>query len=86
MLPDVVYFGIANTHSGMCKYESKNSPGYLNVSTTLKLWIQDAPKYIPQRQQFERKLRRQAKQAYADELLGIFVSNSSIIPCPAENY
>jgi hypothetical protein len=38
MLPDVVYFGIAATHSGMCKFESKNSPGYLNVSTTLKSW------------------------------------------------
>jgi hypothetical protein len=38
MLPDVTYFGIANTHSGMCKYESKNSPGYLTVSTTLKNW------------------------------------------------
>lgn len=38
MLPDVTYFGIASTHSGMCKFESKNSPGYLNVSTTLKSW------------------------------------------------
>jgi hypothetical protein len=38
MLPDVVYFGIAATHSGMCKFDSKNSPGYLNVSTTLKTW------------------------------------------------
>ncbi|KAG9244178.1 hypothetical protein BJ878DRAFT_480423 [Calycina marina] len=74
MLPDVVYFGIANTHSGMCKFESKNSPGYLNVSTTLKLWIQEAPKFIAPRQEFERKLRRQAKQAYADELLGVFPS------------
>ena len=38
LLPDVWYFGIEATHSGMCKFESKNSPGYLNVSTTLKSW------------------------------------------------
>jgi hypothetical protein len=37
-LPDVWYFGIEANHSAMCKFESKNSPGYLNVSTTLKSW------------------------------------------------
>jgi hypothetical protein len=38
LLPDVVYFGIEATHSGMCKFESKNSPGYLAISTTIKSW------------------------------------------------
>ena len=38
MLPDVVYFGIAANHSNICKFASKNSPGYLNVSTTIKTW------------------------------------------------
>ncbi|KAH8587436.1 hypothetical protein B0O99DRAFT_601687 [Bisporella sp. PMI_857] len=89
MLPDVVYFGIANTHSGMCKYESKNSPGYLTVSTTLKTWIQEAPKFIPQRQEFERKLRRQQKEALAAELLGVFPHGgpaSGGTPGPSSEY
>jgi hypothetical protein len=38
LLPDVLYFGIEANYSDMCKFESKNSPGYLNVSTTLKSW------------------------------------------------
>lgn len=38
LLPDVWYFGIEANHSQMCKFESKNSPGYLNVSTTIKSW------------------------------------------------
>jgi hypothetical protein len=38
LLPDVVYFGIEATHSGMCKFATKNSPGYLAVSTTVKSW------------------------------------------------
>ena len=38
LLPDVLYFGIEANHSDMCKFDSKNSPGYLNVSGTLKSW------------------------------------------------
>lgn len=41
LLPDVEYFGIEATHSGMCKFDSKNSPGYTNVSVTLKQWVQE---------------------------------------------
>jgi hypothetical protein len=41
LLPDVQYFGIEATHSGMCKFDSKNSPGYTNVSVTLKQWVQE---------------------------------------------
>jgi hypothetical protein len=39
LLPDVQYFGIEATHSSMSKFESKNSPGYTNVSVTLKSWV-----------------------------------------------
>jgi len=42
LLPDVQYFGIEATHSGMCKFESKNSPGYANVSGTLKSWVSNS--------------------------------------------
>jgi hypothetical protein len=39
LLPDVQYFGIEATHSSMSKFESKNSPGYTNVSVTLRSWV-----------------------------------------------
>jgi len=37
LLPDVTYFGIEATHSTMCKFDSKNSPGWTNISVTAVL-------------------------------------------------
>jgi len=73
MLPDVVYFGIEATHSAMCKFASKNSPGYLNVSTTIKGWVQDCPPVIQVRWEMEQKSRRQQREALAAEILDIYV-------------
>jgi len=72
LLPDVQYFGIEATHSGMCKFESKNSPGYLNVSTTIKSWVTESPQVIRARWEMERKTRRQIREAQAKELLDIY--------------
>lgn len=72
LLPDVQYFGIEASHSGMCKFESKNSPGYLNVSATIKGWVEESPQVIQARLDMERRTRQQAKEAQAKELLGIF--------------
>jgi len=74
MLPDVLYFGIEATHSGMCKFDTKNSPGYMNVSTTLKSWVQECGPTIQARWENERRQRWQVRQALAAELLGAFVS------------
>jgi hypothetical protein len=41
LLPGVTYFGIESSHAGMSKFNSKNSPGYLNVSATLRSWSQE---------------------------------------------
>lgn len=41
LLPDVHYFGIEASHSGMCKFESKNSPGYRNISVYIKSWVEE---------------------------------------------
>jgi hypothetical protein len=76
-LPDVVYFGINATHSGMCRFESKNSPGYLNVSTTIKTWVEECPPTIQARWDMERRTRRQIREAQAAELLDIFVSSTA---------
>jgi hypothetical protein len=40
-LPDVDYFEIEATHLALCKFESENSPGYSNISHTLKSWVQE---------------------------------------------
>lgn len=71
-LPGVTYYGIEATHSGMCKFESKNAPGYLNVSMTIKSWVQDCALRIHARWEEERKLRTAAKEALAKELLGFY--------------
>ena len=73
-LPDVQYFGIEATHSGMCKFESKNSPGYRNVSVTIKSWVEESPQVIQGYWELEKRQRRQMKEAQAAELLGIYVS------------
>lgn len=74
-LPGVRYYGIEGTHSSMCKFESKNAPGYLNVSTAIKGWANDCTPKIQARWAAERKARRLAKENEAKELLGIFVTD-----------
>lgn len=74
-LSDVEYFGIEATHSGMCKFDTKNSPGYRNVSTSIKGWVVEAPPVIQARFDAEKRSRRQMKEAQAAELLGIYVSH-----------
>ncbi|KAI6714655.1 hypothetical protein JHW43_002828 [Diplocarpon mali] len=61
-LPDVQYFGIEATHSGMCKFDSKNAPGFTNVSVTLRSWVQECPDFIQTRWEAERMLRRQKRE------------------------
>ncbi|KAG4435057.1 hypothetical protein IFR05_009447 [Cadophora sp. M221] len=61
-LPDVQYFGIEATHSGMCKFESKNAPGFTNVSVMLRSWVQECPEFIQTRWDAERFLRKQKRE------------------------
>ncbi|KAI9851959.1 MAG: hypothetical protein M1838_002248 [Thelocarpon superellum] len=70
VMPGAAYAGIEATHSGICKYESKNSPGYTPVASIIKRWAQDAPSKIANRWVVEREQRRQAKQFAANELTG----------------
>ncbi|CZR64396.1 related to calcium-independent phospholipase A2 [Phialocephala subalpina] len=62
------YFGIEATHSGMCKFDSKNSPGYTNVSVTLKQWVQEEQNW-----EEERILRQRQREGEAAKILGIRV-------------
>lgn len=56
-LPGVIYYGIEKDHTGMCKFESQNAPGYRNISTELKQWVIDAPAVIQVRWQVEEEER-----------------------------
>jgi predicted secreted Zn-dependent protease len=90
LLPDVQYFGIEATHSGMSKFESKNSPGYTNVSVTLMSWVshfslyvqlmadfcqvQESPQVVKTNWEIERIQRKQKKDAEVAAILGYYVS------------
>lgn len=57
-LPGVTYYGIEANHSGMCKFESENAPGYRNVSTAIREWVADSPSVIQVRWEVEDDDRR----------------------------
>lgn len=63
-LPNVRYYSIEATHSGMCKFESEDSPGYLNISTAIREWVAKAPEVVPSRweaEDLERRIRAAAE-------------------------
>jgi hypothetical protein len=72
LLPDVSYFGIEATHSGMCKFESKRAPGYMNVSTKLKTWALECPPIIRARWREEMRKRAEEREAHIREIRGDF--------------
>ncbi|KAB8292912.1 hypothetical protein EYC80_007277 [Monilinia laxa] len=72
LLPDVSYFGIEATHSGICKYESKRAPGYMNISTKIKTWALEASPVIRARWREEKQKRIQEREAQIRELRGQF--------------
>ena len=61
----------------MCKFESKNAPGYLNVSVQIKKWVQECMPKIQDRWRQEQAARMTAKQNEARELMGIFGADVS---------
>ncbi len=71
-LPGVRYYGIEASHSTMCKFESKSSPGYLNISTQIRTWVLESPPVIQSRWLVERRARQQIRENEARELLGIY--------------
>lgn len=74
LLPDVQYFGIEATHSGMCKYESKSAPGYTNVAVTLRSWVIDCPRVVESYWNLEVAQRTAKNEAQAMSLLNQYVS------------
>ncbi|KAK3485310.1 uncharacterized protein B0T23DRAFT_399893 [Neurospora hispaniola] len=63
-LQGVIYYGIEATHSGMCKFDGQNAPGYRNVSTAITEWVAVARAVIDIRWEAEEEER---KKRAADE-------------------
>ena len=57
-LPGVTYYGIEASHSGMCKFEGENAPGWVNVSTAIREWVGDGGNVIPIRWEVEEDDRK----------------------------
>ncbi|KAI1385789.1 uncharacterized protein F4822DRAFT_438318 [Hypoxylon trugodes] len=52
-LPGVTYYAIEATHSGMCKFDSRNAPGYRTIATAIREWVLDCPDVIATRWRVE---------------------------------
>ncbi|KAI1112902.1 hypothetical protein F5Y14DRAFT_463011 [Nemania sp. NC0429] len=52
-LPGVTYYAIEATHSGMCKFENRNAPGYRTIASAIREWVLDAPDVIATRWRVE---------------------------------
>ncbi|KAI0538574.1 hypothetical protein GGR58DRAFT_467758 [Xylaria digitata] len=52
-LPGVTYYAIEATHSGMCKFDNKNAPGYRTIASAIREWVLDAPDVITTRWRVE---------------------------------
>ncbi|KAI0474192.1 hypothetical protein F4859DRAFT_514734 [Xylaria cf. heliscus] len=52
-LPGVTYYAIEATHSGMCKFDGRNAPGYRTIATAVREWVSDAPDVIKTRWRVE---------------------------------
>ncbi|KAJ2985968.1 hypothetical protein NUW58_g1594 [Xylaria curta] len=66
-LPGVTYYGIEATHSGMCKFESTNAPGFHTISTAIRDWVTEAPRVIEVRWRTEERDRWSKVQGEIDE-------------------
>ncbi|KAK9412862.1 hypothetical protein SUNI508_12275 [Seiridium unicorne] len=83
-LPGVGYFSIEATHSGMCKFESKNAPGYRTVATSIRDWVGEAPDVITTRWRVEEdeKLAR-AKHEIEERMKPWITSQPQFGPGPS---
>ncbi|KAL7619546.1 hypothetical protein AAE478_010086 [Parahypoxylon ruwenzoriense] len=52
-LPGVTYYAVEASHSGMCKFESRNAPGYRTIATAVRDWVIDSPDVIATRWRIE---------------------------------
>jgi len=86
-LPGVLYFGIEATHSNMCKFDSKNAPGYRTMTSAIKDWVLDAPSVIAVRWRVEDEERfARAQHEIAERMHSWGQSQSQQAILPRDNF
>ncbi|GAP85160.2 putative and NB-ARC domain-containing protein [Rosellinia necatrix] len=100
-LPGVTYYAIEATHSGMCKFDSKNAPGYRTIATVIREWVFAAPDVILTRWRVEQddKLARakheieermkpwiQSQRIQADQATKIPQQNNDTTLLPSQDH
>ncbi|KAI0017119.1 hypothetical protein F4780DRAFT_782650 [Xylariomycetidae sp. FL0641] len=82
-LPGVTYYAIEATHSGMCKFDSKNAPGYRTVATALRDWVAGAPDVISTRWRVEEDEKLARAKHEIEERMKPWI-NSQRIQAPSQ--
>lgn len=77
-LPGVTYYGIEASHSGMCKFDGENAPGWVNVSTAIREWVGDGGNVIPIRWEVEEDDRKARASLEMFERVRGYVSLSGV--------
>ncbi|EFY86498.1 LipA and NB-ARC domain protein [Metarhizium acridum CQMa 102] len=85
-LPGVTYYGVEATHSQMCKFASKNAPGFRAVSTDIRQWVQDAPALINVRWEVEEQDKATRMRHEIHERMSPFMSPSSPYVTPSSPF
>ncbi|KAH7029114.1 uncharacterized protein B0I36DRAFT_363701 [Microdochium trichocladiopsis] len=81
-LPGVLYFGIEATHSNMCKFDSRNAPGYRTMMTAIRDWVLDAPAVIAVRWRVEDEERFARAQHEIAERMHTWGQSQQALPPP----
>jgi protein SERAC1 len=63
------YAGIEATHLNMCRFETKDSPGYNVVAEAINRWAIDTLSLIKMRWEYEQDLRQRHAFAKASEYI-----------------
>lgn len=72
----VTNYGIEATHSGMCKFDSANAPGFRTMSTAIREWAMECPEVIKLRWSREEGERRTRASDDAGERMRPHVCSS----------
>lgn len=80
-LPGVTYYAIEATHSGMCKFDSKNAPGYRTIATAIREWVLDAPDVISTRWRVEEDEKLARAKHEIEERMKPWVCQLAYYPC-----
>ncbi|ETS73458.1 hypothetical protein PFICI_14404 [Pestalotiopsis fici W106-1] len=84
-LPGVGYFSIEATHSGMCKFDSKNAPGYRTVATSIRDWVGEAPDVISTRWRVEDDEKLARAKHEIEERMKPWLKSQQLQPGPSSS-